>query len=299
MAIPPRTRPTDIPDNPRMNASMKRFITLLFPIAMLLSQSAVAQSVAPAQIDEAPISASKGIKDCALCPEIVGIPAGTFLRGSVDRNASEQPVHEVSVKGFMIGRTEVTQGEWTAVMGTTPSANSQCGESCPVESVSWNDVQAYLNKLRELTDKQYRLPSEAEWEYAARAGTTTAYAWGATASHEHANYGSEECCGGLADGRDKWEHSSPVGQFPPNAFGLYDMHGNVAEWVEDVYHKNYFLAPGDGSAWITGNPAERLARVVRGGAWNLDAASVRVTSRGKAITVEPSDGIGFRVARPR
>lgn len=270
---------------------MNMFFGLLF--AILFSQSAASQPVA----ENASISAAVITKDCDSCPEMVTIPAGSFLRGSETGRSTERPVHKVSVKSFMIGRVEITQKQWRDVMGSNPSANQACGENCPVDSVSWDDVHDFLKRLRELTGKEYRLPSEAEWEYAARGGTSSIYWWGDSASHENANYGTDECCNGLAEGRDQWENTAPVGSFPPNAYGLYDTHGNVAEWVEDVYHKNYFLAPGDGSAWVTGAPHEFLARVVRGGAWNHDKGNLRSASRGMGIIVETSGVIGFRVAR--
>jgi len=276
---------------------MNRSWTLFVLLVILFSQNAISQTKTSGKAEAPTTGAVSALKDCDVCPELVTVPAGTFFRGSKEGRSTEQPVHQVSVRSFLHGRFEVKQGQWKSVMNSTPSTNQKCGEKCPVESVSWDDVQVYLKKLTELTGKQYRLPSQAEWEYAARAGTTSAYWWGDTATHEQANYGSEECCSGLAEGRDQWENTAPVGQFPPNAFGLHDMQGNVAEWVEDVYHKNYFLAPGDGSAWVSGALYELLARVVRGGAWNHNSGSIRSASRAKAIVVEPSDNIGFRVAR--
>lgn len=276
---------------------MNRFSILVVLLAVLISQKAFSQTDASGKPGAAAANTANVFKDCDTCPELTVVPAGSFFRGSKEGRSTEQPVHQVNVKSFLIGRFEVTQGQWKAVMGSTPSSNQKCGENCPVESVSWDDVQTYLKKLTEMTGKNYRLPSEAEWEYTARAGTGSVYWWGDTASHDQANYGSEECCNGLAEGRDQWENTAPVGQFPSNTFGIHDMLGNVAEWVEDVYHKNYFLAPGDGSAWISGAPYELLARVVRGGAWNHDSGSVRSASRTKAIVVEPSDNIGIRVAR--
>lgn len=286
---------------PRPRYSLKHMLknqssVLFFLVTIMLSSIAMSQT----NTTEKPRStegAIATIKDCDVCPELIAIPAGSFIRGSKDGRSTEQPVHQVNVGRFLIGRFEVTQGQWKSVMGDTPSTNQSCGNDCPVESVSWNDVQLYLKKLSESSGKVYRLPSEAEWEYAARAGTTSVYWWGDIASHDQANFGSEECCSGLVEARDQWDGISPVGRFLPNAFGLYDTQGNVAEWVEDVYHRNYFLAPGDGSAWIAGTPPERLARVVRGGAWNHDSNSIRSASRGKAIVTEPSDAIGFRVAR--
>ena len=236
-------------------------------------------------------------KDCDICPELVLIPAGRFVMGSQTGRSTERPAHSVDVKSFLMGRMEVTQAQWKEVMGSTPSSNSVCGDTCPVEYVSWDDVQIYLKKLQSLTGKSYRLPSEAEWEYAARAGTQTNYGWGDEATHDNANYGSEECCRGQVQGRDAWEGTAPVGSFAENSFGLFDMHGNVAEWTEDVFHKTYVDAPQDGRAWTAGNGATLYARVVRGGAWSHDATAVRASSRAFAITVEPSENIGFRVVR--
>lgn len=278
-------------------AKLSCYSFALFLVLLVASPNVLAQSAALAKTGQAGSEGTTIIKDCDICPALISIPAGSFLRGSKDGRSTEQPVHQVKVNGFLMGQFEVTQRQWKAVMNSTPSTNQTCGEDCPVESVSWDDVQAFVKKLSQLSGKSYRLPSESEWEYAARAGTSSTYWWGDAASHEKANYGTEECCGGLQEGRDRWESTAPVGQFEPNAFGLFDMSGNVAEWVEDVWHKNYFLAPGDGSAWISGTPPELLARVVRGGAWNHDSNSIRSACRAKAIVVEPSDNIGFRVAR--
>lgn len=236
-------------------------------------------------------------KDCDVCPEVVQIPAGSFTMGSAAGLSIERPAHQVTVASFYMGRMEVTQAQWTFVMGSTPSANAICGANCPVEMVSWDEVQQYLQKLSALTGKKYRLPSEAEWEYAARAGTTTAYWWGDTASHAHANYGREECCEGLAQGPDLWTSTAPVGSFTANAFGLFDMLGNVAEWTEDFFHKSYAFAPYDGRAWLDDDLRFQYGRVVRGGAWNSDAEGIRSAKRSLAITVDPADSIGFRVAR--
>ena len=125
-------------------------------------------------------------RDCqeAYCPEMVVIPGGSFKMGSDDGDADEKPPHSVSVRQFAMGKYEVTQGQWRAVMGNNPSEFRNCGDNCPVEQVSWEDIQQFLKKLNQKTGKQYRLPSEAEWEYAARAGTTTKYWWGDKASHE-------------------------------------------------------------------------------------------------------------------
>jgi formylglycine-generating enzyme required for sulfatase activity len=232
--------------------------------------------------------------DCADCPEMVVIPPGSFDMGSNDGAANEKPVHRVTfTKSFAMSKTEVTQGQWNFIMGNNPSRFFNCGESCPVEQVSWEDAQAFIRKLNAKTGKLYRLPSEAEWEYAARADSTTTYPWGNQASHEYANYGDDECCQGLAQGRDQWVNTAPVGRFPANAFGLHDMIGNVWEWVDDSYHDSYTDAPMDGSAW-SGDGANH---VVRGGSWNFDPQFLGVAIRSRFEPAFRINSIGFRLAR--
>jgi formylglycine-generating enzyme required for sulfatase activity len=240
--------------------------------------------------------ADQVFKDCADCPEMVVIPAGLFQMGS-NEGANEKPVHSVTLKSFALGKYEVTQGQWKAVMGNNPSGFSSCGDTCPVEQVSWDDIQYYIHKLNTKSGKSYRLPSEAEWEYAARAGTTTQYWWGDKASHEYANFGKDDCppCGGLAQGRDKWENIAPVGQFAANAFGLHDMHGNVWEWVQDYYHESYSGAPVDGSAWESGG--EQKYQVLRGGSWSGYPAFLRSAYRYWLTPGNRNSSIGFRLAR--
>jgi len=233
-------------------------------------------------------------KDCADCPVMVVIPGGNFQMGSNERS-DEKPIHSVSIQRFALGKYEVTQGQWKAVMGSNPSRDSQCGDNCPVEKVSWDDIQQYIQKLNRQTGQSYRLPSEAEWEYAARAGTSSEYWWGDSASHEYANYGKDECCGGLTYGHDQWVNTAPVGQFPANAFGLYDMHGNVWEWVQDGYHDSYSGAPSNGSAWEAGRAQEH--RVLRGGGWYDSPASLRSAIRyGQSPFIRLISN-GFRLAR--
>jgi formylglycine-generating enzyme required for sulfatase activity len=247
----------------------------------------------------APAPAPAAAASCALCPPMVVVPAGSFMMGSpaseAGRGDDEGPLRQVAVTSFELGKTEITQGQWKAVMGSNPSEFKTCGDDCPVENVSWDDAQAFIRKLNEQTGRRYRLPSEAEWEYAARAGSTTAYAWGATASHEHANYGKDACCDGLASGKDRWVNTSPVGQFAPNAFGLYDMHGNVWEWVQDVWHGDYRGAPSDGTAWLAGG--EQARRVLRGGSWYFIPQVLRSAYRyGYSPDFRDND-TGFRIAR--
>lgn len=175
------------------------------------------------------------------------------------------------------------------------------GDDHPAVCVSWNDAQAYVAWLRKRTGKPYRLPSEAEWEYAARARAATAYPWGDTASRAYANYGAETCCSERADGADRWLYTSPVGSFPPNAFGLYDMVGNAWQWVQDCYAESYATAPLDGSAV---DPATCQFRVLRGGTWGDPPRLIRPAFRNWAPPPRwpsaweyRSGGVGFRVAR--
>ncbi|MDP2787963.1 MAG: SUMF1/EgtB/PvdO family nonheme iron enzyme [Pseudomonadota bacterium] len=251
---------------------------------------------APAAKKKAPaaaVNAGQIIKDCDVCPEMVVLPAGRFAMGSND-HSDEKPVHSVDVGAFALARTEVTQGQWRAVMGNNPSNFSRCGDDCPVEKVSWDDAQDYVRKLSARTGQHYRLPSEAEWEYAARAGTTTKYWWGDQASHEYMNYGKDECCGGLASGRDQWVNTAPVGQFPANVFGLHDMNGNVWEWVADCSHGSYSGAPSDGGAWQGGDCSRR---VFRGGSWYGSADDARAADRYWIGPTNRFDYLGFRPTR--
>jgi formylglycine-generating enzyme required for sulfatase activity len=234
--------------------------------------------------------ADQVFKDCADCPEMVVIPAGSFQMGG-NEGAREKPPHSVSIKIFAIGKYEVTQGEWKAVMGKNPSEFKKCGDTCPVEQVTWNEIQAYIQKLNAKSGQYYRLPTEAEWEYAARAGTSTQYWWGDRIGSNNAN------CNGCGS---RWDYktTAPVGQFSPNAYGVYDMHGNVAEWVQDYRHDNYDVAPTDGSAWEGGGAkTERRERGFRGGSWRDTAAYLRSTFRGSNWADFGDNFLGFRLAR--
>ena len=200
------------------------------------------------------------------------------------RQDDEGPQRRVTLCTFALGKTPVTQGQWKALMGGNPGHFKRGGNDFPVEPVSWNDAQQYLRALSAKTGKDYRLPSEAQWEYAARAGTTTPYYTGQTITHEQACFSAE----------------SPVrvGSFAANPFGLQDMLGNVCEWVQDCYDRKAYAgaAPSDGSAFEKAGCAKR---VLRGGYWGgYDTSDLRAANR---IGVAPDDlrrqGFGFRVCR--
>ncbi|MDP1613806.1 MAG: SUMF1/EgtB/PvdO family nonheme iron enzyme [Sulfuritalea sp.] len=231
--------------------------------------------------------AGKVFRDCAECPELVVIPGGSYEMGSAadeaGRDSDEGPQHRVSVGTFALGKTEVTQGQWRALMGSNPSRFSSCGDGCPVENVSWDDAQAYVRRLSEKTGKRYRLPSEAEWEYACRAGGTQTYC-GSDSVDRVAWYGG-----------NSGSKTHPAAGKQANAFGLFDMSGNVWEWVEDCYHDSYSGAPSDGSAWTSG--CKDVRRVLRGGSWSDDPKVARSADRIRSSRVFRFDSSGFRVAR--
>jgi len=220
--------------------------------------------------------------------EFVLITAGSFKMGSNAGDADEEPPHEVRIsQSFYLQETEVTQGQWKKVMGDNPSEFKQCGDDCPVESVSWDDAKRFIEKLNQLEKtKAYRLPSEAEWEYACRAGTNTEYFFGNDESklRDYAWYSV-----------DSIDTTQRVAGKKPNSWGLYDMHGNVWEWVEDDYHGSYKGAPGDGSAWI--DTPRGSNRVVRGGGWDYGARYCRSAVREYGRPDIRNVSVGFRLSR--
>ncbi|MEQ9329398.1 MAG: formylglycine-generating enzyme family protein, partial [Rhodospirillales bacterium] len=219
-------------------------------------------------------------------PEMVVIPPGSFMMGSTTGYSDEQPVHKVDIGyRFAVGRYEVTQSEWRSVMGTDPSGFK--GADRPVENVSWADAQAFIGKLNARTGRTYRLLTESEWEYVARAGTTTEYSWGNDIGRGNANCRS---CGSRWDNRE----TSPVGSFRANGFGLHDLHGNVWEWVEDCYKNSYSGAPTNGSANTTGDCRKR---VLRGGSWSNNPVNLRSANRFRGDTGSRVSFYGFRIAR--
>ena len=242
----------------------------------------------------------KPFRDCPDCPEMVAIPSGSFEMGSpvdeIGRYRDESPQHRVRIgTPFALGKTEVTQGQWRALMGNNPSYFSGCGDECPVEQVTWNDAQEYLLKLSKKTGKHYRLPTEAEWEYAARAGTTTPFNTGNCIRTSEANYDGNydySYCHTMT--RNYRQRTLPVGSLAANGFALHDMHGNVWEWAEDCWHDDYQGAPVDGSAWSSGSCEKR---VLRGGSWKVEPRALRSAQRNWEWANEPGNGHGFRVAR--
>lgn len=293
-----------------------------------------------------PPSAAPVTRDCRHCPEMMAVPGGRFLMGTVVsdpmHDALESPQHAVTVGRFFAGKYDVTRAEWAYFIRKTGRATVKgCqwtgkagreGEKSaswkdlgfeqtdqdPVVCVTWNDAKDYTHWLSLITHKHCRLLSEAEWEYAARAGTTTPYFWGFGQTHEHANHGSETCCGGLAAGRDRWIKTSPGNAFPPNDFGLFDMSGNVLQWVEDCFSPSYEGLPADGAPFRTARTIVATGdlkdlsgtstcdyRVVRGGDWGDQSRWIRTAARsfapppgsGPKLASYRSGGVGFRVAR--
>jgi formylglycine-generating enzyme required for sulfatase activity len=230
--------------------------------------------------------------------EMVYIPEGRFLMGSPKtkkgRYRDEGPQHQVTLEPFYMGKYPVTQAQYEAVMGNNPSYFKSWfkGKNRPVEQVSWHDAVEFCKRLSEMTGRTYRLPSEAQWEYAIRAGTTTPFYFGETITSKLANYNGNYTYASESKGVYRGK-TTDVGSFPPNAFGLYDMHGNVWEWCADTWHDNYDGAPTDGSVWE--EDTSRNNRVLRGGSWFRSAGFCRAAFRSWYVPVAGLVGVGFRV----
>jgi len=295
-------------------AEMRRLAALAaFLLATAMAQAGIAQAGA---------AEPRSPRECADCPELVVIPAGTFLMGSPageeGRFDSEGPLHRVAVAAFALGKTEVTVEEYLVFLRQTGYQPAPCNHLLglawrspryglayppgfvespqqPAVCLSWDDAQAYIAWLNAKVGAPhsgpYRLPSEAEWEYAARAGTSTARWWGAAIGGANAN------CNGCGS---RWDNSqfAPAGSFGPNPFGLYDMLGNVWQWTEDCWNPSYRGAPADGTAWTSGDCARR---VLRGGSWSNLPKFIRAAARSSGGApgqdVDYSGDAGFRVAR--
>ncbi len=288
---------------------------------------------APATPPPAPATPSTGtfrdtLKDGSLGPEMVVIPGGTFKMGDIQGGGydDEEPVHDVTVASFAMGKYEVTFAEYDRFVEATkydrfakatsrskPDDEGWGRGNRPVINVSWLDVTAYAEWLTEQTgyEYEYRLPTEAEWEYTARAGTQTKYWWGNEAaraaragtqikywwgnkaSHEYANYGADSCCSGLAEGKDQWVNTSPIGSFAPNPFGLHDTAGNVWEWTCSQYDDSY---KGHEYQCLSKEDAyEDSLFVLRGGSWVNGAGMIRSAYRDKNQRSFRSRGVGVRL----
>ncbi|HEX7935811.1 MAG TPA: formylglycine-generating enzyme family protein, partial [Paraburkholderia sp.] len=231
-------------------------------------------------------------RDCAACPVMISLPPGSFQMGISNDDPSEKPVHHVTIGApFAIGKYEVTVEQWNACVAAnacaklTPESNTN--KAAPARDLSWDDAQQYVKWLGKLTGKPYRLPTEAEWEYADRGGTATAYWWG-----DQMRKGNANCkdCG------EPWhkEGPEPVGSFPPNPYGLYDMNGGVWEWTADCWHNSYQSAPADGRAWDS--PGCDM-RVIRGGSWREGGTYMLSATRFKYSAGVRQSQDGFRVVK--
>ena len=243
-----------------------------------------------------------GFKDCAQCPEMVNISAGEFTMGSPAGELYRGPEaqHRVKVPAFTLSKYEVTFDEWEACVadggcgGHRPDDQGWGKGKHPVIGVSWNDAKGYVAWLSRKTGKPYRLPSEAEWEYAARAGTTTPFFFGAAITTAQANFDGTTGYASAPKGLNR-QKTLPVGSFPANAFGLHDMHGNVWEWIEDCWSDEYTAAtPADGKPFVKANCG---GHVMRGGSWEDYPGDVRSAARVGSGSDEQSWADGFRVAR--
>ena len=297
------------------------FLALMFVIGFMFNEAPTSTSTVttpasapiPTPITNSQTSSGKS-KDCDVCPEMVVIPAGSFSMGSPDteagRDADEGPMHQVNIAGsFSLGKFEITLGEFKQFVQSTGhpmtggcvdwngkefaldagkswrNPGQEQTDKHPVTCVSWDDARAYVKWLSTVAKKTYRLPSEAEWEYAARAMTKTAYSFG-NSSSELSGY---TWFSSNSEGKTHF-----VGAKTANNFGLHDMHGNVFEWTEDCWNENYTNAPTDGSVWTAGNCSRR---VVRGGSWGLNPRNLRSARRGGNPAASRGSDIGFRVAR--
>jgi formylglycine-generating enzyme required for sulfatase activity len=268
--------------------------------------NAQAQRCVTAHVD-ATYSGMPAFRDCSDTPVMVALPSGRFEMGDRLGNGGmyEHPVHSVELGRFALSRYEVTRREWAACVraaACAATATSALADDMPITGVSWDQVTQYAAWISQRSGQRYRLPSEAEWEYAARAGVQTRYPWGNSVEPacEYVNgfdrrgheahpqwYWQIECDDGYGD-------AAPVGRYAPNAWGFYDMLGNVWEWVADCWHSSYDGAPGDGSAWVEDGCRKR---VNRGGGWGNHPRSLTLSNRDGDEAKVFSDGLGFRVAR--
>jgi formylglycine-generating enzyme required for sulfatase activity len=280
---------------------MNRRDTVRALLAALLSLTPLA--LAQRSFVSPPGAPGTSFRDCDVCPEMVVIPAGTFTMGSPEsepqRSSVEGPQHQVTIsRAFAAGKYEVTFDEWDACVresgcSQNPSDSGWGRGKRPAINISWDDAKQYVAWLSRKMGKGYRLLTEAEWEYVARAGTITAFNTGASINPTQANYDTKVSYPGSPTATDPGK-TVPVGSYPPNAFGLHDVHGNVWEWVEDCLYGSYAGAPSDGSAWTSGDCARR---VLRGGSWYSDPGRARSANRYSSYYAYRAYTFGLRVAR--
>ena len=242
--------------------------------------------------------------DCETCPEMVVVPAGQFRQGDLagTGDADENPFRSVVFsKPFALSRHEVSFAFWDQCVSADScevlaeeDLPAQTRSDHPVQNVSWQQAQSFVTWLSRKSNQQYRLPSESEYEYAARAGTVSPYSWGETVQRQYANYGADDCCGGATQGADRWVGTAPVGALAANPFGLFDMAGNVQEWTADCWTTDYVGAPVDGSVTTDGDCD---LRVLRGGSWSSTPKMIRPANRDKGPVDVGLPYYGFRLAR--
>ena len=242
-------------------------------------------------------AAGETFQDCSACPVMVVVPAGRFRMGDLSEvgEPNELPVHQVTfAQPFAVGKYEITCQEWQACVSARRCRNAVGSGTHPATGVTWKDAKAYVSWLSDKTRKTYRLLSEAEWEYAARAGSVTPFQVGKMISATDANFNGLRTFNGSARGIYR-KKALPVGSFPPNAFGLHDFHGNVGEWVEDCWNPDYRGAPSNGAAWTEAPSC--VLRVIRGGSWASPPSDLRTASRNWFVTKDKDVYFGLRVAR--
>ncbi|WP_332670950.1 SUMF1/EgtB/PvdO family nonheme iron enzyme [Aromatoleum sp.] len=290
-AAPKTDTPAKAPAAPKAETPAKPAAPAAAPRTPAVPERA-SPAPAPQAAKPAAPSQLKEIKDCPACPALVELPRGEFGMGSNTDDPSERPAHRVTIgRPFAIGKYEVTNEQWAACVAAAACAklagDDAAMKNAPARDLSWNDARQYVQWLSKTTGKSYRLPTEAEWEYAVRGGTATRYWWGAQMAPGKANC---KDCG------EPWNQDGPanVGSFAPNPYGLYDLNGSVWEWVADCWHSTYKGAPDDGRAW---DEANCRARVIRGGSWREGADYMLASTRFKYDASVRHSQNGFRVAR--